>query len=312
MDTPIISSKSTAKDFFLTLGLTVTLYLIIGSFLRLVFAIVNYYYPPQLNYFNFITNTISFPVATLIIVFPVYLGLAYLNHKILMADLSRLNLGIRKWLSYLTLFIATAVIVGDLVYILYAYLDGQDISTAFLLKSVAVIITAIIVISYYYQSQKAVLSRKVNLAYGLISGLLILLAIIGGFTAFGSPRYQRLSKLDSVRSRDLATINSLVLDYWRNNAKLPATLEDIKQNQEYSIIPTDPGTKAAYTYQKTTDLAYKLCATFDTTVTKNNPNTTMYGDSAKFYTHPSGNHCIDYSINPKLNPAYPKMVPVTY
>lgn len=314
---PIESHKSTAKDFFLTLSLTVVLYLVIGSFLKVIFAVINHSYPPALNQYSYFMNSglgdISFAIASLIILYPVYLGLSYLNLQLLKADTTRINLGVRKWLSYLTLFVAGAVIVGDLVFILYAYLDGQEITTAFLLKSLAVIITAIVVISYYYQSQKSILGLKTNLVYVAISSILIVLAIGTAFATFGSPRHQRLSRFDNLRSQHLSSINSSVTEYWRINGQLPASLTEIKQKQPYSQIETDPETEAEYSYQKTSDLTYKLCAKFGTdTTTAPNDKRTYYNDSQKFYKHPAGDYCIDHSINPKINPTYPTVKPVVY
>ena len=52
--------------------------------------------------------------------------------KIYAVAIEKKQLGIRKWLVYVTLFISGIVLAGDLVTVLYYFIDGQDLTAGFL------------------------------------------------------------------------------------------------------------------------------------------------------------------------------------
>src|SRR3989344_5224500 len=56
---------------------------------------------------------------------------------------------VRVWLLYLTLFIAGAVMIGDLVAVIYNFLNG-DLTLRFLLKVGALLLIAGTVFKYYF------------------------------------------------------------------------------------------------------------------------------------------------------------------
>jgi hypothetical protein len=72
--------KTSAKDFFLNLGAIVALYTTIISLLNLLFTVINKAFPQIVNYYYTSSSSISMPVATLIIFFPVYILLMW-SHR---------------------------------------------------------------------------------------------------------------------------------------------------------------------------------------------------------------------------------------
>jgi protein-S-isoprenylcysteine O-methyltransferase Ste14 len=55
---------------------------------------------------------------------------------------------IRKWLTYLTLFVASATIIADLITLLTRLLQGE-LTTRFVLKVLVVLVIAVLVFIYY-------------------------------------------------------------------------------------------------------------------------------------------------------------------
>jgi len=101
-----------------------------------------------LEYSSGVNNAIRWSAAILIVAFPVYLLMMWLINKDIALMPARRELRVRKWLGYLTLFIAaiTAIIdVGTLVYNLL----GGELTTRFILKILVVLAVAATVFFYY-------------------------------------------------------------------------------------------------------------------------------------------------------------------
>ena len=87
-------------------------------------------------------------MASLVIAFPVFLFVArYLGKELVRSPVKRLS-AVRRWLTYLTLFLAAAVLVGDLITLVYNLLGGE-LSLRFVLKVLVVAVIAGAVFGYY-------------------------------------------------------------------------------------------------------------------------------------------------------------------
>src|SRR3989344_4598948 len=151
-------AKTTARDFFLHLGSIVALYAVVIAFLNLLFSVINEAFP-QINQYYY-TPSISMPVAVLIIIFPLFILLSYMTYKGYEQDPSKKDLGIRKWLTYITLFVAGIVFAGDLVYVVFKFLDGQDFTSGFVLKALSILIVTGFVFGFYLQDLRDKVSSK--------------------------------------------------------------------------------------------------------------------------------------------------------
>ncbi len=90
---------------------------------------------------NWNSYRIRSAVSALIVAFPVFLYLSgKINRELLSSPAGRAS-AIRRWLTYITLFIAAGIIIGDLIAILYNFLGGE-LTTRFILKSLTVGIIA--------------------------------------------------------------------------------------------------------------------------------------------------------------------------
>ena len=129
-----------ARETFLYLVLFTSLYVSVWNFGHLLFDFINRYFPDvtQNRYGNdYDLESIRWSVASLIIAFPVFLWTArYIGRRLEANPAGRLSEA-RRWCTYLTLFIAVAVLVGDGITLLYNLLGGE-LTSRFVLKAIVV------------------------------------------------------------------------------------------------------------------------------------------------------------------------------
>lgn len=300
-------NKTSAKDFFMHLGAVVALYAVVGSFLNLLFSVINKAFPETTSYgyyyFASGASEISFAVATLIVMFPIFLILSWMNHRSYEINPEKKLLSVRKWLTYITLFVAGAVLAGDLVTVLYKFLDGQDISTAFTLKALSVLLVAGLVFGFYLQDIKDRISKKQEKVWASVVGLIIVVAIILGFSVMGSPRTQRLLRQDDMVVADLQNMQWQVINYWQINGSIP---------ESWSNMMAETQSGKSYEYKKTGELSFQLCAEFNIENMMQGNGSMMGGPYYKGgimpndnWDHPMGRHCFSRTIDPI---AYPTQV----
>ena len=298
------SVKVTPKDFFLHLGGIVALYWSTVSFLIVLFQIIDHAYPDALQFYGDPYNgTLRFALASVIIIFPVYLILNWMINKDLHANSALRNLWIRKWLIYITLFIAGLTVVTDLVVLLNTFLGGE-ITTRFILKVIAILIVAIAIFGYYIYNLRSSIDYKKNKLFAGIAIVVVLAAIVGSFIVIGSPTTARLTKFDERRVQDLQNIQSQVIYYWQQKASLPASLVALNDPLLGNIVPTDPENMSSYEYKVLTDKSFELCATF-ALENKSVPQMgkpIMVGEMSDNWQHGVGRTCFTRVIDPTLIP----------
>jgi hypothetical protein len=308
-------SKASAKDFFLHLGAIVGLYTVAVSFINLLFKIINKAFPTvgQNIYAWGGGSEISLPIATLIVFFPIFVILSRLVHKIYIENPAKKDLGIRKWLTYITLFVAGIALASDLVTVLYKFLDGQDLTAAFLLKALVVLLVAGAIFWFYIQDIRDKVSARNRKVWSISVGLIIVASMILGFSVLGSPQSQRLVRLDNQKIQDLQNIQQQVISYWQMNGALPTSLSDISSSLQYVVIPKDPQSQTTYEYNKTDTMNFEICAEFN----KENLETNIkYGSDIGMpsiggksdylqnnnWNHSAGRICFPRVINPEIYP----------
>ena len=140
-----------AREAFIYLVLFTTLYLTAFNFGRLIFQFVNLAFPDPAAYADAVDSVrqaLRFSVASLIIAFPVFLILSLHIGRSIKRDASKHASKVRKWLTYMTLFVAAGIIIGDLTALVYSFLGGE-LSARVGLKVVTVAVIAGAVFGYY-------------------------------------------------------------------------------------------------------------------------------------------------------------------
>jgi hypothetical protein len=308
-------SKITAKDFFLHIAVIALLYVGTVALLNILFRVINVAFPQVTQYGYYGSTSISLPVATLVVVFPLFLFLANILRKGYVEEPSRKEYPVRKWLIYITLFIAGAVLAGDLVVLIYYFLDGQEMTVAFLLKILSVFVVTGAIFGYYLDDLKDRLTNLRRNIWRIVATVLVLGSIIAGFSVLGTPESQRMLRYDSQKISDLQTLQWQIVNYWQQKGTLPVSIEMLTDPISGFTVPTDPQSKESYGYEKIDTLSFSLCADFNKSMQEGDisMNRTVYlepvgkmGGIADSWQHEEGRQCFERAIDPELYPVRPK------
>ncbi|MFZ2804343.1 MAG: DUF5671 domain-containing protein [Patescibacteria group bacterium] len=137
-----------AREAFLYLVMFLTLYISAVSFGTLLFQYINNWLPDALLGANTNLDAIRFSTSSLIIAFPVFYFVSWLVAREIAKDPDKRSSKIRKWLTYITLFIAAGVIIGDLITLVFNLLGGE-LTLRFILKVLVVGVIAGVIFGYY-------------------------------------------------------------------------------------------------------------------------------------------------------------------
>ena len=308
----VMPRRNLPRDVFLHLLATVTMYWSAVSFITLCWQYINYFFPDALSYnygYTGFSGPIRFAMASLFIVFPVFMLVSWFLNKIYSKEAEVRESKIRKWLIYLTLFVAAIVIIGDLVYVINTFLGGE-IKARFILKALSVLFVAIVIFWYYLDDvRRATPSNKAKY-FAIATSLIVLISVAGAFFIVGSPAKARLFQFDQQRTNDLQNIQWQVVSFWQRKGELPKTLADLNDSISGYVAPQDPQTGSPYEYtvKDSTTLTFKLCAVFNLDSGVNdNPKTApvpaMYrGEMSQSWNHLAGRACFERKIDPQLYP----------
>lgn len=253
---------NTPKNFALQLGALITLYVSLTSLMTLLFGVITVMFPDAADSYwatESATGTIRFSIAILIVFFPVYLWLTRTLNQIRRTE-DATYLTLTKWLIYLSLLVGGAVLLGDLVAVIYNFLEGE-ITTRFLLKAGVLALT--IAAAFYYYLKDAQnhwqTHEKNSIYFGAVATLVVVAALVLGFYNSETPAEVREAKIDDKQIQDLQEIQHRIEDSYRIQKELPAGIENL-----YSGIrpPQAPEGRTPYTYNVTGETSYELCATF--------------------------------------------------
>jgi len=140
-----------AREAFLYLVLFATLYFAAWNLGSLLFDLINHVWPdPAVQRYEVLRlgSEIRWSTAALIIAFPVFVFMSRLiTREVAKHPIKRLS-PVRRWLTYLTLFAAAAVLIGDMTTLVYNLLGGE-LSARFLLKVLVAAVIAGSVFGYY-------------------------------------------------------------------------------------------------------------------------------------------------------------------
>jgi len=302
--------KVTPKDFFLWAGAMVALYFSIGSFIALSFEYIERLVGAgSLVSYNPYSGGLRFAIASLVVLFPVYLIITRLLNSDIRAHSEKKELWVRKWPVFLTVFGAAVALIIDLIVLLNTFLSGEELTAAFLLKVLTVFIVFGGTFYYYVQDVRGVWERneKGSKTIGLVVSCILLLAIIGGFFIMGSPQTQRQFRYDEDRINDLRNIQSQVTEYYRTTEKIPASLDELKDPLVGNYIDVDPETGDAYGYTATGKLTFQICATFSRPFPEFEISDTGKDDwrvqelqrTKTDWDHDAGRTCFDREVDPE-------------
>lgn len=308
--------KVTPKDFFLWLGAMVALYASVFAFISLLFEYLNVAYPETLQYYtsDAYSSGMSYEMATLIVLFPLFLVLMRVIRRTITGDPSRADVWVRRWALYLTLFIAGVTLAADLITLIMYFLNG-DVTLRFVLKVFVVLLVTGAGFLHFLADLRGYWNDNTSRAriLGWAIGVLVVMTIASGFVIVGTPWQARQYRYDDQKVSDLQSIQYQVVSYWQAKEKLPTTLADLQDTIGGYIVPNDPQSGAPYTYEFTGEHSFKLCATFNAETQLNSIAVrtvpvapTTVGAKQENWQHGAGEVCFVREIDPQLYPPLSK------
>jgi hypothetical protein len=268
----------------------------------LVFVYLEKWFPDALSKTGFADAafTLSANLAMVMVGFPLYMVTMRFIVRELGAHPEKHDSGVRKWLTYIALFIAAGVVAGDLITFLAYFLRGE-LTVRFVLKVATAGVIAGGVFWYYLGFLKppseAGAAGRMNRVFALASAAAVVAVAGIGFTLLGSPKAQRLVSADRQRVEDLQAIaREMHLRRGRpGGADLPEQLDQLTFGQPGARLRLkDPETQAAYHYHKRGPSAYELCAVFAAASDVPQDARPLY------WSHPQGRHC--YALDSTVAP----------
>jgi hypothetical protein len=144
-----------AREAFLYLVLFTTLYLSAYHLGSLLFELINRHFPdPAVSYFGGGEASIRWSVATIIIAFPIFLLLSSKIGRELKQQAIKRQSAVRRWLTYLTLFVAAVVLICDLITLVDSLLGGETTTRIVLKVIVAGVIASVIFGCYLWDLRR--------------------------------------------------------------------------------------------------------------------------------------------------------------
>ncbi len=272
------SRAEDARDAFLHLIAFITLGGWVIALINLGQGLIDRALPSPGGYFPEASG-LSWHIATIIIAFPIYLWVNMLIRREAKIRPESLQSGVRKWLTYVALVVASIVLIGDGVWLLAAFLTG-DVTAAFAAKSILVIGVTGGVFAYYLGSVRATdLKTWRDRFFATVATIAVVVALVLGFAPIGSPFEAQAI------ARDTAKLQAL--------SQVAATANSDRTVTGATSVPaTIPGTTPGE-YQRIDANEYHLCDTFE----RPSP-TTITG----MWKHPAGRYC--FTIDARRNPEY--------
>ena len=145
-----------ARDAFLYFVLFSTLYVSAFHFGNLIFDFINRAFPDPAfsDRYGYAASAVRWSIASLIIAVPVFLFVSSRTSAAIRTDPAKRGSKARRWLTYLTLSIASVVLIGDFITLVYNVLSGE-LSVRFMLKILTVATIAGGVFGYYLWDLRA-------------------------------------------------------------------------------------------------------------------------------------------------------------
>jgi hypothetical protein len=298
MDRP----RTEPRDVFIYLLAMITLYVSACAVITLLFQYVNLRFPDPLDSAGYVSETIRWALAELIILFPVCFWSTSVLEREAANDPAKAAMRIRRWMLYLTLFLAGLLIIGDLVCLIYKFLGGE-LTARFVLKVVAIVAVAGAIFGYYRNALRrdgAIPVRERNFAIAA-GGAIAAIVAMGIFNA-GAPARARLVAFDEQRANHLQSIQKEIVSYWRAKSHLPETLADLTDSISGFTAPTDPETRRPYFYRTTGAHSFELCAEFDLAGEEQRTSIYGVGEHLGDWKHRGGHVCFSRNIDPARYP----------
>ena len=306
---PPPAPKSSGREIFFYLLQFFTLGTSAVSLGGVIFAIIDRYLTNEVaqQYYYQAARPVTGFLASLIVALPVYAVVSWKLIRDAAAGRASVRSGIRRIITYLALFLASATVIGDVIALVYRFLAGE-VDSRFLFKVLTILLIGGWIIWYYYMTVKKderaeSYPTRWHQSHGLVLAVIFLVVVVSGFMLSGSPQERQKLVRDGQRITDLQSIYYQAQQYYDREGKLAANLTELVAGyvpQE----PLDPQSKEPYRYVVGDGLNYQLCANFETDDKQlNQSKSPMYAIpiGEVNWSHPASDYCFELKVTPRLD-----------
>lgn len=261
-----------AREAFLHLVMFATLYTFAYNAGAVLYALIELRVPDPAfrGHGSFGLGALRGAIAGLLTAFPIYLWTSRLVGRSLVREPEKRSSGVRRWLTYLTLFIAVLTLIGNFANILTRLLAGEATARV-VLQSLVVFVIAGLVFGHYLlglrrdESEGAAEPPRPGVL-GRIGAIATVLVLVAGLANVGSPSRSRGRTLDGRRIEALSGLAAQIESHAAREHRLPVSLDELKLDPRPDRWPAtaDPYTGEPYGFAVVDSVTYQLTATFDT------------------------------------------------
>lgn len=248
--------STAARDALFYCLLFVVFGMVVGSTLTLLFAQINIWLPePGAAEAYGRLSGLRWSMAALLVFVPVFWVLDRKDRRATAADPARWHGTVRRWLSALAMLVATITLLGDALFLIYSWLDGQ-ITLRFLVKSATVAVIAGVVLAYFGET-RTLPKAPIPLPAGWVLIGLAALSLGLAFWRVGGPAQGQMEQRDQWRISDLRTLaNDVVQCPEIDRSNLPVELDPMTCARAPARLT---GFASDITYARTSSTAFSLC-----------------------------------------------------
>jgi len=307
---PRKKASNSPREAFFYLTLFTSLYIWTWALGALLFQFTNIAFPLPSESANDFFGEIRWATASIVAAFPVFLFMQHIIRREMEKDPGLGISPIRRWLTYLTLFVAVAVLLTDLIFLVLRLLEG-DLTSRFLLK---VVITGSLsggVILHYLkelrlgESGKQLIPSFLSSAQlkGLLIGL-IGISVAGAIYISGGPVKARYLAQDQQRVKDLRSIYYDVDRFYQSEGRLPTQLDELDKSPATFIDnKKDLITGKPYDYSVVDGNTIQLSSDFHlpspTRESTQGSRSYYKASDDSFWNHGAGNHSFTIKLATK-------------
>ncbi|MEQ5869784.1 hypothetical protein J4E08_07715 [Sagittula sp. NFXS13] len=245
----------TARDAFFYALMFVVFGMVAGNVLSLLYGQINLWLP---EIGEGVTSGglsgLRWSMAALIVFTPAFFFLDQSDRRDIHQNDARRHSAVRRWLSALALLIAVCILLGDALFLIFTWLNGQ-MTLRFLVKSLVVAGLSLVVLAYFDEGRDLPV-KALRLPAAPILIALALLSLGLSLWTVGGPKQGQMEARDTLRLRDLNRLETDLLRCDAMRAPLPATFDPL----DCASAPDDLTAFAAQiTYDRQTDTTYRIC-----------------------------------------------------
>lgn len=307
---PTLIRKSSTVDVVINFFSFILLGIIATALGTLFFGIIEQSFPDRLSADPYVDvsaamSGIHYAVAALLIGFPLYVGALFIWFRTFREDEGRTESRLSQWLTYIVLLAASVTLVGDLIAVVFTFLQGE-ITWRFFLKALTVFGIAGLIFGFYFLERRKIqyhqdIPRKTFQIFGWSVAGIVSIGILLGFFVGGSPETARKQGFDARRANDLSALAGCIQGYASDFGALPDSIDVLRRSSTYAYCASfvqDPETGKAYEYRVVASSRmegesrvgeFELCADFS--LASSGSREMAYSDPSLWSEHGVGRSC---------------------